>query len=200
MIRIGITGGVGTGKSACARLLGESGVPVVDTDALARQFTAPGQPALAAVFDRFGSGVRAAHGELDRAALARQVFADAPARHDLEAILHPLIHRAWQAELERLAAAGERVAAVVIPLLFETGVESRFDAVWCVACPEREQLARLAARGWSEEDARRRIAAQWPVAEKIRRASRVIWTDGTLDAHRAQVRRLLAEAGAPAAN
>lgn len=195
MFRLGITGGVGMGKSTCATFLAENGVTVVDTDALARAFTAPGQPALAEIAARFGPHLLNALGELDRAALARIVFSDEAARRDLEAILHPPIQRAWQAELERLAAAGTRAAAVLIPLLFETGAEPHFDAVWCVACSEPEQLARLRARGWTETEARQRIAAQLPVTEKMRRATHVIWTEGALDAHRAQVARLLREAG-----
>jgi len=195
MFRLGITGGVGMGKSTCATFLGEHGVPVVDTDALARALTAPGQSALAAIAARFGTHLLNAEGELDRPALARLVFADEPARRDLEAILHPPIQRAWQAELERLAATGAPAAAVLIPLLFETGAEKFFDAVWCVACSEPEQLARLRARGWSEAEARQRIAAQWPVAEKMRRATHVIWTGGARAAHRAQVQRLLRQAG-----
>lgn len=179
------------GKSTCARFLAELGVPVIDTDELARDFVQPGQPALAEIRQTFGASVFTTNGQLDRAALADIVFADAAARRQLENILHPRIQQAWQTQVEMLAAAGTPVAAVVIPLLYETAVEAHFQAVVCVACSDAEQAVRLAARGWTPEQSRQRQAAQLPVAEKIRRADFLIWSEGSLAAHRRQVEGVL---------
>jgi dephospho-CoA kinase len=180
------------GKSTCARFLQELGVPVIDTDELARDFVQPGQPALAEIRQAFGPAVFSASGELDRAALADIVFADAVARRQLEAILHPRIQQAWQTQVESLATEGVQVAAVVIPLLYETAVESRFNAVICVACTRLEQVRRLAVRGWTPEQSSQRQAAQWPVTEKLRRADFIIWSEGSMAAHRQQVEGVLA--------
>lgn len=190
---IGLTGGVGMGKSTCARFLQELGAAVIDTDDLAREFVQPGQPALAEIRQAFGDSVFTAQGELDRTALAKVVFADAVARRQLEDILHPRIQQAWQTQLEALATTGTPVAVVVIPLLYETAVESRFHAVVCVGCSALEQARRLAARGWTPEESLQRQAAQLPVAEKIRRADFIIWSEGGLAAHRQQVEGVLSQ-------
>lgn len=192
MLRMGITGGVGMGKSTCASLLRDQGVPVIDTDDLARELVQPGQLALVEIQDEFGHGMLNESGELDRTALASVVFADPAARRRLEAILHPRIQRAWLERLAIFEAQAHQLAAVVIPLLYETAVEPEFDAVVCVACSEVEQAARLVTRGWSEAESGRRQAAQFPVTEKIRRAHFVIWTEGELEAHRQQLRLVLA--------
>ncbi|WCJ58712.1 dephospho-CoA kinase [Fontisphaera persica] len=191
MILLGLTGGVGMGKSTAACFFQELGLPVVDTDQLARELTLPGQPALLEIAREFGPAYLTPEGALNRAAMAQKVFADAAARQKLEAILHPRIRAAWQAEAARWRAAGVPVGVVVIPLLYETGAEREVDRVACVACMPRTQAARLAARGWPEEHCRQRIAAQWPVEEKIKRADYVIWTEGSLAAHRAQIERVV---------
>lgn len=188
---LGLTGGVGMGKSTAARFFQELGAPVVDTDQLARDLTAPGQPALREIAQTFGPAFLTPEGALQRAMLAQLVFSDAAARQKLEAILHPRIRAAWKAEAARWQAAGAPVAVVVIPLLYETGAEREVDAVACAACSPQTQAARLAARGWSPEHARQRVAAQWPVEQKIQRADFVIWTEGSLAVHRAQVERVL---------
>ncbi|MCC6233146.1 MAG: dephospho-CoA kinase [Verrucomicrobiales bacterium] len=192
MLRIGVTGGIGMGKSTAARLLRELGVAVVDTDDVAREVVEPGTPGLAAVRSEFGQEVIRADGTLDRAALGVRVFSDAVQRARLEAILHPLIRAEWGRRLDAWATAGVPWAAVVIPLLFETGVEARFDAVVCVACREATQRERLRARGWSDEETQRRVAAQWPLADKVARSRCVIWTEGPVAIHRAQWERALA--------
>lgn len=179
------------GKSTAARFFQELGLPAVDTDQLARDLTAPGQPALQEIAQALGADCLTPEGALHRAAVAQRVFSDAAARQKLEAILHPRIRAAWKAEAERWRAAGIPAGVVVIPLLYETGAEREVDAVVCVACSPQTQAARLAARGWSPEHARQRMAAQWPIEEKIKRADFVIWTDGSLAAHRAQVERVL---------
>jgi dephospho-CoA kinase len=132
-----------------------------------------------------------ASGELNRPALASLVFGDPASRHRLEAILHPRIQRAWMERLATLEAQGHPLAAVIIPLLYETAVEPEFDAVVCVACSDVEQAARLAARGWSEAESGRRQTAQFSVSEKMQRADFVIWTEGEIEAHRQQLCRVL---------
>ena len=191
MIRLGLTGGIGMGKSTAAELLAKRGAKVCDSDALARELAAPGQPALAEIVEVFGSGVLLGDGSMDRAKVGELVFGDSAARGKLEAILHPRIREAWQARLAGWAAAGERLAVAVIPLLFETKAESSFDKIVCVACPPELQRERLRARGWSDEMIESRVAAQMAVDEKMRRAAHVIWTDGPVEAHAAQWDSLL---------
>jgi dephospho-CoA kinase len=122
--------------------------------------------------------------------LARVVFADAGARADLEAILHPRIRAAWEVEAEGWRAEGRAIGTILIPLLFETGAASRFDAVICVVCSEASQWQRLRQRGWSDGQIRQRLAAQWPVEKKIAHSEFVVWTDTTLEAHAAQLERV----------
>jgi dephospho-CoA kinase len=205
----GLTGGVGMGKSTTARFLLERGARVVDTDEIARQLVQHGQPALAAIQSAFGNKVIASTGDLDRAALAQIIFADADARKKLEAILHPPIREHWLAQVKAWLVApksndGGRVApnpcdggrsplaVVVIPLLFETKAESHFDKILCVACSATAQRERLRARGWTPEQIQQRIAAQMPVEQKIACADFVVWTDGVLDAQAPQIERILA--------
>jgi dephospho-CoA kinase len=179
MRRVALTGGIATGKSTVAAALARRGVPVVDADQLAREAVAPGSGGLRAVVARFGAGVLDATGALDRAALGRRVFADDAARRDLEQIVHPRV-RAGVAGF--FAAAAARAAAVAeIPLVYETGWFRDFDDVVVVACHPRIQIERLRARdGWSQAEAAARLAAQWPIGDKVRLADRVIRTDGPL--------------------
>lgn len=180
VLRIGLTGGIASGKSAVADLLAAHGALVVDADVLAREAVAPGTPGLKAVLDRFGDRVRAPDGTLDRGALGEVVFADPRARVDLEAIIHPEVRRR-AIELEARAPAGS-IVVHVIPLLVETGQAGRFDAVVVVDCPEGTQLRRLMARnGLSLDQALARLAAQVPRAERLAAADVVIANDGSLD-------------------
>lgn len=191
MRRLALTGGIGTGKSSVAARLRQHGVPVVDADVLAREAVAPETPGLAAVVARFGPDVLRQDGSLDRAALAALVFADPVARRDLEAIIHPIVRRltdAFFADLPQDTA----YAVAEIPLLYETGRDADFDAVIVVACAPETQLARVMARdGASAGEVLRRIAAQWPMAEKRARADYVIETEGSLAETNAQVDRLV---------
>jgi dephospho-CoA kinase len=187
----GITGGVGMGKSTSGALLEKQGLAVVDTDHIARRLAGPGQPALAEIARAFGPSVISPNGALDRKELARRVFADAAERAKLEAILHPKIREVWQAEANKWRASGCARGAVIIPLLFETRAESLFDAIICVACCAASQFERLRERGWSRAGIKQRLAAQWPVEEKIARADFVIWTDTTLEAHAAQLEKAM---------
>ena len=186
----GLTGGIGMGKSTCAALLRERGVSVIDTDELARELVEPGQPALTEIVNAFGSAVPDSAQTLRRDVLAEIVFNNSDARKELEAILHPRITEAWVDQLARWREQGVATAVVVIPLLFETKAESRFDVTVCVACSPGTQLTRLRERGWSPEEIQRRSAAQFPVADKLARAGRVIWTEGSVAAYAEQARRV----------
>jgi dephospho-CoA kinase len=188
----GLTGGIGMGKSTAAQILRARGVAVVDTDDLARQVVALGQPALEEVRLAFGPGMVGADGELRRAELARVIFSDAAARQQLETILHPRIRQLWLDQLQAWREEGKALAVVVIPLLFETQAETSFDAVVCVACSAATQRERLSARGWTSEQIELRNAAQLPVVEKMFRSHHVIWTEGGLDVHAQQWERALA--------
>ncbi len=186
----GLTGGVGMGKSTAAQFFRARGAQVVDTDELARQLVQPGQPALAEIQAAFGQAIVAPEGRLRRDELARIVFADAAAREKLEAILHPRIGERWLAQVETWRRENRALAIVVIPLLFETRAESHFDKIICVACSAPAQRERLLARGWTPEEIRQRLAAQWPAEQKISRADFVVWTDGALDTHVRQLERI----------
>ena len=191
MKTIGLTGGIGMGKSMAAEILRTFSVPVVDTDDLARQLVQPGEPALAEISDAFGKSIITADGHLHRDELARLVFTDPTARQKLEAILHPVIRAAWLAQIETWRDESHPLAVVVIPLLFETQAESHFDKTVCVACCLATQHQRLLARGWKPDHIQQRMAAQWPVEQKISRADFVIWTEGTLAVHQQQLSQIL---------
>ncbi|MGB8370583.1 MAG: dephospho-CoA kinase [Limisphaerales bacterium] len=188
----GLTGGVGMGKSTAAEFLRARGAQVVDTDELARQLVQPGQPALAEIQAEFGKKVIAPDGQLRRDELARIVFADAAARKKLETILHPRIRERWLAQIEAWRGENRALAVVVIPLLFETRAESSFNKIICVACSAPTQRQRLLSRGWTPEQIKQRLAAQWPVEQKISRADFVVWTDGAPDTHAPQLERIFA--------
>ena len=188
---LGLTGGLGMGKSASAQLLRARGVPVVDTDELARRVVEPGQPALAEVREAFGPEILGPDGQLRRDELAQRVFADPAARRRLEEILHPRIRALWRAQTETWRAEGLPVSVVVIPLLFETKAEAELDATICVACSAATQQERLRTRGWSIEQIQQRLQAQWPAETKIQRADYLVWTEAGLDVHAVQIDRIL---------
>lgn len=192
MKTLGLTGGIGMGKSIAAQFFRGRGAQVVDTDELARRLVETGQPALAEIQSAFGQSMVAPDGQLRRDELARVVFSDPAARRKLEGILHPRIRAFWQAQLEIWRVDNCQLAVVVIPLLFETNAESSFDKTVCVACSAVNQRQRLRDRGWSAQQIEQRIAAQWPIDEKIARADFVIWTDGPQDLHAQQIDRILA--------
>jgi dephospho-CoA kinase len=189
----GLTGGVGMGKSTAAEFLHARGAKVVDADQLARELVQPGQPALAEVQNAFGNEIISADGRLRRDELAKIVFVDAVARQKLEKILHPKIREHWLEQIEYWRKENCPLAIVVIPLLFETQAEKYFDKIICVACSENSRRERLLARGWLPEQIQRRIAAQMPIEEKIACSDFVIWTEGSLDNHSAQLDRILAK-------
>jgi dephospho-CoA kinase len=192
---LGLTGGIGMGKSTVSALLERWGWPVCDTDVVARQVVAPGQPALSEIVARFGPEMLDASGALRRDALAARVFADPAARQQLEAILHPRIRAVWRAEAEVWRRAGQPAGVVVVPLLFETGAEREVTATVCVACSPAVQRERLQARGWSAEQIAQRLAAQWPIERKLTAADFVVWNDGDHALLEAQLRRILTVLG-----
>jgi len=182
MLRIALTGGIATGKSYVLEQLRRHGVPCLDSDALVHGITSVGTEATAAIAARFGADILTPDGSVDRAKLGPVVFADPAARTDLERIVHPAVYRAIEAGLRGFERMGDTPFAVVdVPLLYETGAQDKFDRVVVTACPPELQLARLRERGMSETDARRRLAAQWPTAEKTARADFVITTDGSFE-------------------
>jgi dephospho-CoA kinase len=187
----GLTGGVGMGKSTTTAFFSQHGARVVDTDNIAHELVQPGQPALAEIKIEFGDSVISSSGELKRTELAQIIFADTAARKKLEAILHPRIRERWQSQVEQWQKENCPLAIVVIPLLFETAAESHFEKIICVASSPGAQRERLAARGWTPEQSRQRIAAQLPIESKMARAHFVLWTEGKLDAHAQQVARVL---------
>lgn len=187
----GLTGGIGMGKTTAGNLLSERGVPVIDTDVLARDIVEPGRPAHNEIQRAFGSEVIGPDGQLRREELARIVFSDPAARRKLEDITHPRIRELWQAQLEHWRQQKSPSAAVVIPLLFETGAESELDATICVACSAATQRRRLAERGWTAEQISERLAAQWPIEKKMTRADYVAWNEGSPEILREQLARII---------
>ena len=190
MTVIGLTGGIGMGKSTSASLLEQRLIPVVDTDELARQVVEPGQPALTEIAAAFGSSMISREGSLRREELARVVFADTGKRQQLEAILHPRIRKLWLAQIERWKSERRPRGVVVIPLLFETSSAANFDSIVCVACSDASQRQRLHARGWTNEQMEQRIAAQWPTQKKMDYSNYVVWTESGMDTHAAQLERI----------
>jgi len=187
-LRVGLTGGIASGKSTVARLFAALGVPVIDTDVLAREVVAPGSPVLQQIVARFGDGVLAPDGSLNRGALRAIVFSDPAARADLEALTHPAIRELLEA---RAAAAGGEYQIHVIPLLVETNAQQRVDRVLVVDCSEELQIRRLQARdGSTEEQARSMLAAQASRAARLAIADDVIRNDGDVETLRNQVEKL----------
>jgi dephospho-CoA kinase len=193
MLKIALTGGIATGKSHVLERLRRRGIPCLDADTLSHGATGPGTEATAAIEARFGRDVIAADGSVDRAKLGPIVFGDAAARRDLEAVVHPAVYRAITAAVRAFELVGTYAFLVVdVPLLFETGHATDFDRVIVTACSPERQIARLVARGLTEEAARQRLAAQLPTADKIARADFVIHTEGSFEDTDRQIDQVLA--------
>ena len=188
---IGLTGGIGMGKSTVGELLQKRGIKMIDTDVVARKLVEPGQPALAQIQKSFGASIVDAQGKLKREELARRVFADSDSRHELEAILHPRIRDAWQAEAAKWRSSGAACGVVIIPLLFETKAGSLFDSIVCVACSMQTQMQRLYERGWSASQIRQRLESQWSTEKKMTLSHTVIWTDTTPEITATQLDRII---------
>ncbi|MEU3723754.1 dephospho-CoA kinase [Streptomyces sp. NPDC031705] len=198
MLKVGLTGGIGAGKSEVSRLLAQYGAVVVDADRIAREVVEPGTPGLAAVVEAFGESVLTADGRLDRPGLGAVVFADPAKLRTLNAIVHPLVG-ARSAELER-AAGPDAIVVHDVPLLAENGLAPLYDLVVVVDAAPGTQLARLTAlRGMAEEEARARMAAQATREQRLAVATLVIDNDGPLEALEPQVRKVWEELIARAA-
>lgn len=199
MLLVGLTGGIGSGKSTVARMLEERGAIVFDADALARKAVEPGTPGHDAVVERFGANVLGPGGELDREALASIVFADPAARRDLEAIVHPEVRRLFAEGCERYRGT-DRVVVFSAPLLVETGMHTAFDVLVLVSTTMETQVERLLRdRAMSEEAIRARIASQAPLEEKAAVADVIVDNEGPLDELEGQVDRLWTDLRARAA-
>ena len=187
---IGLTGGVATGKSTVTAMLRELGAAIVDADLLARRVVEPGQPALGEIVETFGRSVLGPGGRLDRRRLASLIFHDPADRAQLNAITHPRIAALGQEEIDRARARGERLVVFDLPLLFENHREGGFDGVLLVYADPQTQLRRLRARsGLSEDEARARLAAQWPIDRKRALATWIIDNSDGRDWTREQVQR-----------
>lgn len=177
----GLTGGIASGKSTVGKRFAARKVPVLDADQIARQVVEPGTPGLAAIVEAFGSGVLLPSGELDRKALAAKVFSDPSLRSTLNAITHPRIAAATHEGIARLSEAGEALVCYEAALLVENGLADAFRPLIVVATAADEQVRRTRERdGATEEEARARVAAQMPLAEKVRQADLVIHNEGSL--------------------
>ena len=195
--RIGLTGGIATGKSTVARLLEAEGLPVLDADHYAREVLAPGSPGAAAVLQRYGDTVRAdgtgpEWPTVNRGALGSIVFADPSEKRWLEELVHPLVRQRFDQALTELVA--EPTVVLMIPLLFEAGLEGLCSEIWLVDCDEAQQLERLMQRdGLSKTDAQARIFAQWPLTKKRDLSDARVQNNHSKEACATQVKRLLQE-------
>lgn len=188
----GITGGIGSGKSTVSALLREAGVPVVDADVLARQAVVPGGPGLSQVVREFGLRALGKDGEMDRKLMGQLAFSSVEARAKLNAILHPMIRDLAKAAFEKLESDGAEIAAYDCPLLFESGLQAEYRPTVVVSVSPEEQVRRVMARNrLAEAEVRARIAAQMPLAEKVRMADLVVENEGTEDELRMKVQTLL---------
>jgi dephospho-CoA kinase len=194
MLRLGLTGGIASGKSAVAVMLRDLGFPVLDADSLAHKLIEPGQPAYDEVLREFGPSIKDTQGRVDRAKLAALVFADRAKLDHLNAIVHPRVAEVVLRQFDEWARQGTRDAAFVeAALLVESGIHKKLDGLVVAWCGPEQQLERLAARGLSAAEARRRIAAQMPVEEKLRLATERIDCSGSLEETRYQVEALAAK-------
>ncbi len=194
MLRLGLTGGIASGKSAVAAMLREKGFPVLDADSLAHKLIEPGQPAYNEVVQEFGQDVLAPGGRVDRAKLSAIVFHERSKLDRLNAIVHPRVGEFVFHQFDEWQRAGTRDAAFVeAALLIESGIHKKLDGLVVAWCEPEQQLQRLLDRGLSESEARRRIAAQLPVEEKLRLATDKVDCSGSLDETRRQVEALAAK-------
>ncbi|MBT5707289.1 MAG: dephospho-CoA kinase [Verrucomicrobia bacterium] len=184
---VGITGGIGMGKSTIASMLSASGREVVDTDFIARQLTLPNGEAIPEILSSFGPEVIASDGGLNRAAMAERIFNRSQDRLLLESILHPRIRRIWQDRVSTFRTRKSDPIFVVIPLLFETRSEQEFDHIICIACTLNDQRNRLRDRGFSESDAEARIRSQWSIEKKMDLSDTVVWTSCRLEITKRQL-------------
>lgn len=177
MIKVAVTGGIACGKSTVGNCLALHGAAICDADALAHRAMAPGTPLTRDVATAFGNGVLGDDGAIDRARLADVVFGDVERRRTLERLVHPAVAQAWKQWLGEMDGRAP-LAAVLVPLLYEGGFETGWDAVVCVWASRRTQCARLRIRGLTDDEARSRIRAQWPMQKKVAMSDYVLINDG----------------------
>lgn len=192
MLVVGLTGGISSGKSTVSKMIEEAGIPVICADELARKVVEPGSPGLEEIRRTFGDGVINGEGGLDRAAMARVVFADSSLRKTLESIIHPRVEEERDRRIHLLAGQGHEIAVVDVPLLYEAGWQDAFDLIVVVYAPREVQEARLITRdGISTEEARARLDAQMSIERKKALADRLIDNSESMDETRRQVERIL---------
>jgi dephospho-CoA kinase len=181
---VGLTGGLGTGKSTVSQMLVKRGIPVIDADRIAREVVEPGGPALPGIIQAFGPGILQPDGSLDRVSVARLVFGNPAKLAQLETLIHPFVQREMQAQKKQLKDAGHLWAVYDVPLLFEKNLRSQFDYVIVVSVTDAEtQMSRLRARnGWNDEEIQKRLSSQLRIAEKAAQADFVIYNDADLSA------------------
>jgi len=181
MLRVGLTGGLASGKSTVARLLGARGAAVFDADSIVRELYEAGGAGAAAARDLFGDSVTDEKGHVDRARIAARVFAEPEARHALESRIHPLVGAEIERRFREAEASGARVAIAEASQLLEAKTESRYDRVVLVVAPDETRVRRWEEKGGDPEDARRRMSAQLSPSQAFDRATDVIVNDGTLE-------------------
>lgn len=197
MILVGLTGGIGAGKSFLSEFLKQKSIPVIDTDMIARQLLEPEQPAWLAVKNHFGDSFFGANGHLDRTKLAARIFSDQSSKEWLNQLMHPMIRHQWNQGVLKFKELGDRFCVVVIPLLFETEAQSAFEKIICMACSAPTQMNRLKERGWSRQHMESRISSQWTMTQKMNVSDYVIWTDCTKNSTIAQCELVLKQIQKP---
>jgi dephospho-CoA kinase len=202
MYRVGLTGGIASGKSTVTAILRKLGAVVVDTDAIAREIVEPGQIAWSQIKERYGPDVISADGKLDRVWLGRRVFSDAEEKKWLEGLLHPLIRNRAEELVLQAVNDGEKAVVIDVPLLFESGWEKEMNEVWTVFIPCELQEERLFARDrLNSDEIRQRIDSQWPIGIKADKADLVICNTGKVEETQQQVetawKQVLKKCGAP---
>ena len=191
-MRVCVTGGIACGKNLIGDFLAEQGVPVIDADRVCRDLMKSGTPLFTRLMAVFGESILGAGGEINRSALGCRVFADSEKLKELNRLVHPEVIRAIEAWIgQQSVGVGRRlVVAALVPLVYEAQWEGAWDRIICVAAPVSVQIERLQRRGLTGSEARMRIAAQWPVEEKMRRADYVVFNGGTRACARRQAVRI----------
>ena len=181
LFKLGLTGGIASGKSTLATHWRKAGAAVIDADELAHQTLRPESPIYPAIVKTFGKQILDVDGTINRARLGKIVFADEQKRQALNQMIHPAVHQMWQQAIGEIERAGQaNITVSSVPLLYEVAMENEFDCVVVIGCSEQTQLERLAAKGLDAAQARARIQAQWPIQKKMDKANFVIWNDGSL--------------------
>lgn len=191
MYRIGLTGGIASGKSTVSAMLAELGAKIIDTDEIARQVVQPGELAWQGIVNHFGRAILLPDGQIDRKSLGDRIFQDKTARQQLEKIIHPYIEMEVEKSVEQAAASGQQFVVLDVPLLFEIGWQTKVNSIWVVYVEPQIQLARLMARNqFTTEQALDRINSQMKLGEKVKKANVII--DNNLDINHARKQVILA--------